>query len=134
MKRHLFAFFVVLFASLPMLFAVSDAVGHKQETISEYESDSIPADSAETPVLHMNNDGTEGNIRPETRIWPEAPRAWQFRQVTMPVPALVTGAATFDVPLYEIELDGFKLPLSLKYHSNGIRWLAAEASGSFWQV
>ena len=69
----------------------------------------------------MNNDGTEGNIRPETRIWPEAPRAWQFRQVTMPVPALVTGAATFDVPLYEIELDGFKLPLSLKYHSNGIR-------------
>lgn len=33
-----------------------------------------------------------------------------------------TGIPQINIPLYEIEIDGFKLPISLSYHSNGIKW------------
>ena len=38
-----------------------------------------------------------------------------------------TGIPNINIPLYEIEVDGFKLPISLSYHSNGIK-VAQEAS------
>ena len=38
-----------------------------------------------------------------------------------------TGIPNISIPLYEIEVDGYKLPISLSYHSNGIK-LAQEAT------
>lgn len=58
---------------------------------------------------------------PEQQVWPEAPSAARLRQVTMPTPALATGAATFDVPLWTLKVDDLEIPFSLRYHSNGIR-------------
>lgn len=54
-------------------------------------------------------------------VWPESPQAKQIREVTMPAPALSTGASTFSVPLYELDVEGIKIPLTLSYRSNGIR-------------
>ncbi len=54
-------------------------------------------------------------------VWPESPQAKQIREVTMPAPALSTGASTFSVPLYELEVEGVKIPFTLNYRSNGIR-------------
>ena len=58
---------------------------------------------------------------PETNLWPESPRAWAFRKVMTPTPALATGAAVFSVPLYTVDVKGFTLPISLSYRSNGVR-------------
>lgn len=120
MKRHLLAS-IFMVAAFSFLFASAQIAFTSHDSIVDVISlDSIPTDHNKNKI-QLLYDGTEDNIKPELKIWPEAPHAWQFKQVTMPVPSLLTGAATFDVPIYEIELDGFKLPLSLKYHSNGIR-------------
>ena len=58
---------------------------------------------------------------PETDLWPESPRAWAFRKVMTPTPALATGTAVFSVPLYTVDVKGFTLPISLSYRSNGVR-------------
>lgn len=62
------------------------------------------------------------NVRwPEQGLWPENPAASKLRAVTMPMPDLATGAVTFEVPLYRLDVDELSLPLSLRYRSNGIR-------------
>jgi hypothetical protein len=38
-----------------------------------------------------------------------------------------TGIPSIDIPLYEIDLDGKKIPISISYHASGIR-VAQEAS------
>lgn len=35
--------------------------------------------------------------------------------------SLYTGVPNIDIPLYTVEVDGFQLPLNLKYHASGIR-------------
>lgn len=32
-----------------------------------------------------------------------------------------TGVPGINIPLYEIDVDGFKIPITLSYHSSGIR-------------
>ena len=58
---------------------------------------------------------------PGVNIWPETPHASKLRAVTMPAPALSTGAVTFEVPLYTLTTGGLDIPFSLRYHSNGIK-------------
>ena len=58
---------------------------------------------------------------PGVNIWPETPHASKLRAVTMPAPALSTGAVTFEVPLYTLTAGGLDIPFSLRYHSNGIK-------------
>ena len=58
---------------------------------------------------------------PEKEVWPESPQAAQFRHITMPTPALATGAAELSIPLYDLEVDGFTIPIRIDYKSNGIR-------------
>lgn len=58
---------------------------------------------------------------PEKEIWPESPQAAKFRHVTMPTPALATGASELSIPLYELDVDGFSIPIRIDYKSNGIR-------------
>lgn len=35
--------------------------------------------------------------------------------------SLYTGVLNINIPLYTLEVDGFQLPLNLKYHASGIR-------------
>lgn len=58
---------------------------------------------------------------PELNVWPESPQARAIRQVMMPTPAMATGACEFSVPLYTIDVEGFQIPISLQYRTNGIR-------------
>ena len=58
---------------------------------------------------------------PDKGVWPESPRAATIREVTSPLPALLTGAAEFTVPLQTLEAEDFSLPFQFRYHSNGIR-------------
>ena len=58
---------------------------------------------------------------PDKGVWPESPQAATIREVTSPLPSLLTGAAEFSVPLYSLEAEDFVLPFTFSYHSNGIR-------------
>ena len=58
---------------------------------------------------------------PDKNVWPETPQAAALREVTMPPPSLSTGAVSFSIPLYTIDIGEIELPLELRYHSNGIR-------------
>lgn len=55
---------------------------------------------------------------PDKGVWPESPKAATIREVTSPLPALLTGAAEFTVPLYSLEAEGMTLPFEFRYHSN----------------
>lgn len=58
---------------------------------------------------------------PDRNLWPESPQTRAVREAMMPSAGLLTGAVDFTVPLYTIEAEGFSLPVTLRYHSNGIR-------------
>ena len=49
------------------------------------------------------------------------PSSAVFRKYMSGGPALLTGAANIDIPIYEISYKGFSLPVSLRYLSNGIK-------------
>ncbi len=84
------------------------------EVYPNLTEDSIPTMSGSTRSSLSIPDLTAG-------MWPEAPHAAQLRAASMPAPALATGAAVFDVPLYTLSVDGVEIPFSLRYHSNGIK-------------
>ncbi len=58
---------------------------------------------------------------PAEGLWPESPHAAKLAVVTSPVPAMATGAAQFSIPLYTLTVGDLSIPLSLAYHSNGIK-------------
>lgn len=54
-------------------------------------------------------------------VIPPSPTSGIFRQYVGLSPDLSTGAASFDLPLFEISIGAYTLPLTIKYHSNGIK-------------
>ncbi len=54
-------------------------------------------------------------------ITPPAPQSSSLIEVQAPQPDLLTGAASISVPIYNIDIDGIKCPISLQYQSNGIK-------------
>ncbi len=52
---------------------------------------------------------------------PPAPASSAMIEAQMPKPSLLTGAAAFSIPLYTVEADGFTMPITLQYHSNGVK-------------
>lgn len=58
---------------------------------------------------------------PDREVWPESPRAEVYRRATSVMSPLATGAVSVDIPLYTLEVEGVKIPLTLRYRSNGIR-------------
>jgi len=56
-----------------------------------------------------------------TQVVPMTPNAAEFAKYSdMPI-SYYTGTPDINIPLYEINVDGFKLPISLNYHASGIR-------------
>ncbi len=53
--------------------------------------------------------------------FPALPVAAALKAVEMPSASLLTGAVAFEIPLYTVSVEGYELPISLKYLSNGIR-------------
>ncbi|MDE6267048.1 MAG: hypothetical protein K2M07_06855 [Muribaculaceae bacterium] len=54
-------------------------------------------------------------------VSPDAIQARAISKVMMPSPSLLTGACQFAIPLYIIKVEDFELPITLIYHSNGIK-------------
>ena len=52
---------------------------------------------------------------------PKAPEAYAFAQYLSYPVSLYTGVPNISIPLYEINVGGFSLPISLSYHASGIR-------------
>ena len=52
---------------------------------------------------------------------PPSPTSASMIEAQMPKPALLTGAATFSIPIYTVNVDGYTLPIDLQYHSNGVK-------------
>lgn len=58
---------------------------------------------------------------------PPSPDAAKLAQFELSPVSMYTGTHNFSVPLYELKLDGRSIPISLNYHSGGIR--VAEDAG-----
>lgn len=104
------AFFLII-SFISAFNAIADIITSTSEQGSQSDSLNVlmaEITSSEIPV-------------PEQNVWPMSPRARNIRQVMMPTPSIVTGACEFTVPLYTIDVEGFKLPFSLQYRSNGIK-------------
>lgn len=54
-------------------------------------------------------------------IVPMTPEAAAFAQYADSPVSYYTGTPNINIPLYEIDVDGFKLPINLNYHASGIR-------------
>ena len=54
-------------------------------------------------------------------ITPPSPQSAAIMAVQSPEPDMLTGAVNVDIPIYTIESDGYSLPVTLKYHTNGIK-------------
>ena len=82
----------------------------------------LPIDSlANEPIQSFATASYTDIPHPEQNVWPESPTAQAIRQVMMPSPALATGTCEFSVPLYTIDVEGFQIPVTLQYRSNGIK-------------
>jgi len=56
-----------------------------------------------------------------SRIIPETPKAAAFKQYgDIPIDHS-TGVPQINIPLYTVEIDGVKVPISLSYHASGVR-------------
>ena len=66
---------------------------------------------------------------------PPAPASAAMIEAQMPKPSLLTGAAAFSIPLYTVEVDGFTMPITLQYHSNGVKVFDQTAPlGAGWSI
>lgn len=54
-------------------------------------------------------------------IVPMSPNAAEFAKYSDTPVSYYSGTPNINIPLYEIDVDGFKLPINLNYHASGIR-------------
>lgn len=57
----------------------------------------------------------------EDKIIPPSPTSAKFHTYTGAQPSLATGAINISIPCYEINCFGVQIPLTLSYHTNGIK-------------
>jgi len=69
----------------------------------------------------------QGNDKEGFKITPVSPNTASMGLYGQIPVGHYTGVPNIDIPLYEIDLDGKKIPISISYHGSGIR-LAQEAS------
>lgn len=112
MNRLIFFLFLISFSSFFSLADINDTTSKQYMPPDSLTDESVP-------MTYASND-VEVPL-PEQSVWPESPRTMAIRQVMMPSSSIVTGACVFSIPLYTIEVEDFKLPLSLQYRSNGIK-------------
>ncbi|MCD7900721.1 MAG: hypothetical protein LUH22_12850 [Bacteroides sp.] len=55
-------------------------------------------------------------------VVPESPHSMTFTQYLNHEISEYNGLTQIEIPLYEIEIKGLKIPISLSYHSSGIRY------------
>ncbi len=61
-------------------------------------------------------------VTPMTRdLIPPNPEAAAIQKVQLPEPSLLTGAADFAIPLFNVPVGDVSVPFTLRYHSNGIK-------------
>ncbi len=129
MKTHLQLFYIPVAVTV---LAAATASGLTGSPLPTYTGSGIAAGDTllKKDVMPDTATGrTDSTVRramiqmndPGVNIWPENPHASRLRAVTMPAPALSTGAVTFDIPLHTLSTDGLDIPFSLRYHSNGIK-------------
>ena len=112
MNRLIFFLFLISFSSFFSLADINDTTSKQYMPPDSLTDESVP-------MMYASND-VEVPL-PEQSVWPESPRTMAIRQVMMPSSSIVTGDCVFSIPLYTIEVEDFKLPLSLQYRSNGIK-------------
>lgn len=91
---------------------------------SQFLSDSvrISKDSLKTNRLVTMNALPNASMANIPQVIPPAPESRLYEQyVNCPV-GYETGVPEITVPLYEIEVDGLKIPINLSYHASGIRY------------
>jgi len=71
-------------------------------------------------VALTSTTSTMGNIS-LPQIIPPSPASQPFQKFAGYTPNLATGAVNVSIPLYTLSVGNFALPLSLNYHSNGIK-------------
>jgi len=54
-------------------------------------------------------------------VFPASPKAFEFIKYTQVPVSKYTGVPTISIPIYTINANGMKIPITLDYHSNGFR-------------
>ncbi len=116
--RHLHSAVIALLASLffqPMGVLAQDV---PEEAAEEISNDSIPAANLLIMVSTLSDESTPSLLK---GIIPPSPQAAELaRYAEYPI-GYSSGIPSISVPLYEIQLGGFSLPISLSYHASGAR-------------
>lgn len=88
------------------------------------QTDSVDVDSMVTnkaPMRAASSSFTDGFDLQVPKYTPQAPNvAGLVNQLDYPV-SLYTGVPNISIPIYEIDADGMKIPITLSYHASGIR-------------
>ncbi len=71
-------------------------------------------------AVQANGEGIESA---QVDVLPPVPKAAAVIEQQVPRPSLLTGAVEFSIPLYTVSVDGFNMPITLSYKSNGIKVL-----------
>ena len=118
MKRSIIILFGCIFGAVMPANAQNTAI--KDSLFSNQK------DTLERPVLRSTaSSGGLGVKIPQ--VIPPSPNAASLAMYADYPVSHYTGVPNIDIPLYEIQVDGFKLPISLSYHASGIK-VGQEAS------
>ncbi|MGN0231489.1 MAG: RHS repeat domain-containing protein, partial [Muribaculaceae bacterium] len=71
--------------------------------------------------LSMSMAGQDIITAVKSDLIPPTPQSRQYMECQTPKPSLLTGASEFSIPIYTINSDNYSLPVTLRYHSNGVK-------------
>ncbi|MCF6297972.1 MAG: hypothetical protein L3J08_08325 [Flavobacteriaceae bacterium] len=81
------------------------------------------------------SDAQDDNDSSIPDIVPPSPMAYEMTRFEAQQPSLYTGTANISIPIYTINFDGWKLPLSLSYNAGGIKPIQdASEAGLGWSL
>ena len=103
-----------------VLLTITASLLEAQE-IQSYDSRGIPVYAGDTAAVALSSSADAFDVSPLSDIIPLSPQSSALaRYGDFPV-SHATGVPDITIPVYEIQVGGFTLPVSLSYHASGIK-------------
>lgn len=111
---------IITASLIAVLTLFSGAVANAQKPMSPDRSTVQVQDTAKVPLLSPNYDD-ETEHTPLDNILPLSPQAASLARYGEYPVSHATGIPDITIPIYEIKLGDFTLPISISYHASGIK-------------
>lgn len=109
--------FFVKMAGLMLILSYS---GNALQLRAQEQDTAIAKDTVRQDSIH-NRDTEENTYTPLERFLPPSPQAAALARYGEYPVSLATGVPEISIPLYEIKLGDYTLPISISYHASGIK-------------